>query len=155
MRIFLIPIALTLLSTTSCKESTQERTIQQQEKLEESADFSYNNNWTQSMNLDKGEKWVANEATNNGVSKMKELLSTSSATTLEEYHDLASNLNLEKNILIKKCTMTDAAHDNLHTFLEPLIEKIAALAEVESTDEAVVIKETIRENLDLYSKYFK
>ena len=154
MKIYLIPIAAVLLSATACKKTTEEKMIEKQEVLQEPNNIAFNNNWTENIELNNGEKWQANAETTTQVAKMLNLLETTPTNTVEEYHDLASSLNLEKNILIKKCTMKDAAHNHLHTFLEPLMEKITALAEAESVEDAISIKRAIQENLDLYSTYF-
>ncbi|WP_339648918.1 hypothetical protein [uncultured Salegentibacter sp.] len=115
----------------------------------------YNNAWINEIELNSGAKWEANLETNEGVEKMLKLVEASDPTSVEDYHSLASELNEENNYVIKKCTMTGPSHDNLHVFLHPLIEKIAALGEVSSTEEGAKITAGIKENLKGYYDYFK
>lgn len=114
-----------------------------------------NNNWKKEIVLDNGAKWEANIETTKGVSDMITLIKENKETTLEAYLALAKKLNDRNNILIKECTMQGPSHDNLHVFLHPLIEKINALLEVESTSDAKKILSSISENLDAYTTYFK
>ena len=101
------------------------------------------------------EKWQANPETTVGVNNMLKLLKSGDLKTVADYHNLASQLNEEKNFVIKECTMKGASHDNLHIFLLPLIEKIDALGKVSTTTEGSEITASIEENLNGYYNYFK
>ncbi|MDP2688144.1 MAG: hypothetical protein Q8O62_13035 [Aequorivita sp.] len=114
-----------------------------------------NNAWVNEIKLDNGSKWQANLETTEGVEKMLGLVNASDSKSVEDYHSLASKLNEDKNVLVKKCTMEGPSHDNLHVFLHPLIEKIEALGKVTSTDEGVEITASIKENLEGYYNYFQ
>ena len=114
-----------------------------------------NNAWVNEINLDNGNKWDANLETTQGVDKMLSLIKTSDAKTVEDYHTLASKLNEDKNVVVKKCTMEGPSHDNLHVFLHPLIEKIEALGKVSTVAEGSEVTASIKENLEAYYEYFK
>jgi hypothetical protein len=116
---------------------------------------SMNNAWVNEIKLDNGNKWQANLETTEGVNKMFSLIKASDPKTVEDYHALASKLNENKNVVIKKCTMEGPSHDNLHVFLHPLIEKIEALGKVSSIDEGAEVTASIKENLDGYYNYFQ
>lgn len=118
-------------------------------------DDGLTNNWTSEMEKNDGAKWEANSETNEGVLKMQILLKTEDTTTLEDYHQLAAKLNSEKNYVVKNCTMKGASHDNLHTWLLPLMSKIEALSESQNLEEAKKIKHSISENVDAYEEYFE
>ena len=113
-----------------------------------------NNSWINEINLDNSKKWDANIETTEGVEKMLKLFKSSDPKTVEDYHALASKLNEEKNVLVKKCTMEGPSHDNLHVFLHPLIEKIEALGKVSTVEEGWKVSESVKENLKLYYNYF-
>lgn len=115
----------------------------------------YDNTWTKEIKLNDGAKWEANAATNEGVEKMQNTLNKEATSTIEDYHELAADLNVDKNYVIKNCTMKGASHDNLHVWLLPLITKIDALSETKSLDEASKIKQSLKENIDAYSDYFE
>ncbi|WP_026452414.1 hypothetical protein [Aequorivita capsosiphonis] len=113
------------------------------------------NAWVNEIKLDSGNKWNANIETTEGVDKMLTLVKTSDKKTVEDYHTLATKLNEEKNVVVKKCTMKGPSHDNLHVFLHPLIEKIDALGKVSTAEEGAEITKSINENLEGYYNYFK
>ncbi len=116
---------------------------------------SLNNAWVNDIKLDNGNKWQANMETTEGVDKMLNLVNDSEPKTVEDYHNLASRLNEDKNFVVKKCTMEGPSHDNLHVFLHPLIEKIEALGKIETVYEGSEVTASIKENLEGYYNYFQ
>ena len=114
-----------------------------------------NNSWVNEIQLDGDNKWEANIETTEGVESMLGLIKENNPHTVEDYHQLASKLNDEKNFVVKECTMTGPSHDNLHVFLHPLIEKIDALGKVNSVENGKETIKSIKENLDGYYTYFK
>ncbi len=106
------------------------------------------------IQLNDGTKWEVNIETTQGVEKMQGVLKTHSTSSIEKYHQLASDLNDLTNKLVKECSMKGASHDNLHVWLMPLIEKIDALSEAKTIEDAAEIKQSIEENLNAYSDYF-
>lgn len=116
---------------------------------------SLNNVWINDIKLDNGSKWDANLETTEGVNKMLASVKASDSKTVEDYHTLASKLNDDKNVVVKKCTMEGPSHDNLHVFLHPLIEKIEALGKVATVEEGSQVTASIKENLEGYYNYFQ
>ena len=167
MKKSILSIAILALLFTSCNNSKKETQNTEQNNTEEVETVSHDNheshethdaisnNWMEEIQLDNGNKWVANEETNIGVEKMKDILKTQQTTTLEGYHQLAKELTEAKNYVIKECTMKGPSHDNLHVWLLPLMEKIDALSEVDNLEEASKIKNSILENVEAYNRYFK
>ena len=111
--------------------------------------------WMNEIQLNEGKKWIANTETNKGVEKMQSILQSQSTETIEDYHQLASQLNEVKNKVIKECTMKGESHDNLHVWLLPLIDKIDALFEVTTIDNAAKLKQSIIDNINAYNNYFE
>ena len=143
------PIILTiiLLALVSCKENKKKEVLE--------TNNVYSNSWVKEIELNNGDKWLANIETNEAVLKMQNSLKTLSTNTLTEYYELAEILNIDKNYVIKKCTMKGDSHDNLHIWLLPLIAKIDALSKVKTIDEAAKIKLSIEENINAYNTYFQ
>ena len=137
---------LMLFALVSCKQN----------KKQEAAEVNdlYSNSWTQEIKLDNGKKWQANSETNEGVLKMQNSIKDFSSNTLEGYYELAEKLNVDKNYVIKNCTMKGDSHDNLHVWLLPLIAKLDALSEANTIEEAAKLKQSIEENVNEYSDYF-
>jgi len=143
----------TLIS--SCKYSEKHEDVKTTSEIIQDETDLLSTAWMDDIQLENGKKWDANLETTEGVQKMQDLLKVEVTTSIEDYHQLASQLNDVKNNVLKECTMKGASHDNLHIWLYPLIEKIAALSETNTIEEASKIKQSISENLDVYSDYFK
>lgn len=115
----------------------------------------YSNAWIGEILMNEGDKWQSDLTTNEGVKKLQSTFTAQATSTLADYHKLAEQLNEDKNYLVKNCTMDGPAHDNLHTWLHPLIEKIDALSKAETVEDASEIKRYIDENINAYYDYFK
>lgn len=140
---------------TMQKHETSEGVHEQHEKEMTVKSHSYNNDWVNEIQLNKGSKWEANIETTQGVDKMLGLVKSSNPKSIDDYHTLALKLNDEKNLVIKECTMKGPSHDNLHIFLHPLIEKTDALLQAPSENEGSKILASIQGNLEAYYNYFK
>ncbi|SEA34102.1 hypothetical protein [Bizionia paragorgiae] len=157
-------LTLSLLAFVGCKDSKSQDT--KTESVEHSAEIHndheghdasgvYANAWVNEIQKDNGEKWQADDTTNEGVKNLENTINSVTPSTLEEFHKLAEQLNEQKNFLVKNCTMKGASHDNLHVWLHPLIEKINALLKTETVEDAAKITNSIEENINAYSDYFK
>jgi hypothetical protein len=146
-------IIMSFLALMSCKDKKQQ--TEEVPVHQDNTATVYNNAWTADMELNHNEKWVANPETNEGVLKMQNLIKTQKTGTIEDYHQLAKELNDAKNYVIKKCNMEGASHDYLHIWLVPLLNKIDALSESETLGDASRIKLSIEENINAYSNYFQ
>ena len=163
MKKVILTTAILTALLISCNEKHQKHEateasemVQEQKETRMAAEsISFNNNWVNEIKLNNGSKWEANLETTQGVDKMLGLIKINDPLTVEDYQDLASKLNDEKILVIKECTMKGPSHDNLHVFLQPLIEKIDALLQVSTTDEGSRIIASINENLEEYTNYFK
>ncbi|MFD2550849.1 hypothetical protein ACFSQP_03365 [Bizionia sediminis] len=114
----------------------------------------YTNNWTTEIQLNNGEKWEADATTNNGAQQLENAINSMQPNSIKEYHELAKELNEVKNFLVKNCSMTGPAHDNLHIWLHPLIDKINALLIVDNLDDAKKLEQAITVNIEAYTQYF-
>jgi len=152
--VFIILLIVTVI--TGCKKTEKQEEINPPKEViqEQKADI-LSTSWMDDIQLNNEAKWEANLETTEGVSKMQELLKGQTTSSIEDYHQLASKLNGVKNKVVKECTMKGASHDNLHIWLYPLIEKISALSETDNLNDASKIKQSILENLEAYSDYFK
>ena len=156
MRKLAISIFLVAIAITSCKNNEKEaKPNTTTEVAQEQETDILSTNWMQDIKLNNGSKWKANIETTEGVENMQEVLKTQTTIAIEEYHQLASLLNENKNYVIKKCSMKGASHDNLHVWLLPLIAKIDALSEVKTVENAAKIKKSIEDNINEYATYFQ
>ncbi|WP_417620121.1 hypothetical protein [Oceanihabitans sediminis] len=157
-------LTFSLLAIVSCKDNKQQDTKTEtvehatethNEHHEHEASSVYANAWTNDILLNNGSKWQADKTTNEGVQKIQNTINTHTASTLEEFHKLAQQLNDKKNYVVKNCSMEGPSHDNLHVWLHPLIEKINALLKVETVEDASRLEKSIKENVNAYSTYFQ
>ncbi|HLU81501.1 MAG TPA: hypothetical protein VK010_05445 [Flavobacteriaceae bacterium] len=141
-----------------CKEKNSHRETQEGENTETTHAHTSSieeGDWKEKIQLDTNDKkWKANPETNEGIAKMLESIEKSNPKTTEEYHKLGEELNSTKNYILEKCTMIGASHENLHIFLHPVIEKIAALEGVSTPEEGKRITHDIERHLQAYYDYF-
>jgi hypothetical protein len=103
------------------------------------------------LQLDNGKKWKANTETTNGVSNMIAVLDRYNEDGDNgDYSKLKSDLEKEYNLIFKNCTMTGAAHDQLHNYLMPLKEIIDQLDEPQP--ETILL---LDDHLQMYFEYFE
>src|SRR5690554_6873638 len=147
-------LSVLLIGCKDTKTSSTEISVETETLHDHELDQALSNSWVKEIQLDNGNKWEANRETNDGVHKMEYLIKSYDPQTVEEYHKLAEELNEIKNYVVRECTMKGASHDNLHVFLHPLIDKIAALGKVSSIGEGEVATKAIQENLRAYHQFF-
>ena len=158
--------AMSLLALVSCKDNKNQETEKKVNAVDTSVETTnehqehetsniYANTWANDIALNNGSKWQANLETNEGVERIKKSLKTQTTNSLEDYSKLVELLNVDKNYVIKNCTMKGDSHDNLHVWLMPLIEKIEALSEAKTLEEAAKLKQSIEENVNAYDTYFQ
>lgn len=157
-KIIITLIAVSLLFT-GCKDRPKESNVTKKNETEHTEQHTESNtvgnDWMQEIKTNDGAKWIANPETNEGVVRMRSVLTTNNPKELNDYHTIADALNEEKNYVIKECTMKGSSHDNLHVWLLPLIEKIDALKEANTLAEAQHIYKSIEQNLNAYNDYFE
>lgn len=83
------------------------------------------------VQLNNGEKWTAYAETTAGVAHMQEQLAAFRALNLPEdtatFSALGRGLNTTFKAIFEQCTMTGAAHEELHDFLLPIMGYTKAL----------------------------
>ena len=74
------------------------------------------------VELNDGEKWKANPETISGVQNLQILISDFDQTeNSDSLSKLSNSLETEFKLIFKNCTMTGAAHDQLHNYLLPML----------------------------------
>ncbi len=113
------------------------------------------NNWMQQMKLDGENKWDANLETTQGVEKLQDIVANDKSQSVEDFKNLEKELADVMATIFDKCTMKGASHDNLHTFLVPLVKKVDMLKEVSSVEQGKMISTRISAHLNEYKTFFK
>ena len=107
--------------------------------------------------LNNGEKWKADESTNNNVASIEKTVSgfnDGSEKKLEDYKALHASLQAGVEKMVKECRMKGADHDALHLWLEPLMGMVKQLGDVSSVEEGAASVDKINNQVKLYPQYF-
>ena len=74
------------------------------------------------VELNNGEKWQANPETLAGIANLQSHISNFNQTeSSDSLVSLSATLETEFKLIFKNCTMTGAAHDQLHNYLLPML----------------------------------
>lgn len=145
-------LSVTILATlliVSCNQNKKQQSAEPIQTIEESHESE------KVLQLNNGDLWMANAETTEGIQKMTQLMANFTATeNMEAYRELKSTLEAEFGNIISKCTMTGAAHDQLHNYLlpmKPLFKDLAA-EDLETRKSGL---EKLTKHLSEYSAYFK
>ncbi|GAB1446914.1 MAG: hypothetical protein KF860_14635 [Cyclobacteriaceae bacterium] len=103
------------------------------------------------VQLDNGNKWMANIETTQGIQNMAQMVDVALADPASSAAPLKENLLLEFTDILNKCTMTGESHEQLHNYLLPLKDQIENLDE---TDKNAALGE-IKSYLSTYKNYFE
>ncbi|WP_154221925.1 hypothetical protein [Marinicella rhabdoformis] len=96
--------------------------------------------------LNQGKKWQMDEHTRKMFQVMVQRTQTDMTPKM-----LGEQLNQDLQKLIKGCTMTGQAHDQLHLFLTPFIPAVQALAHDGSAHKLHQVKSALKD----YKNYFE
>jgi hypothetical protein len=107
------------------------------------------------MELNNGKKWKMDDHTRSMFIKMLSSFTASDHSAVEELQKSGVQLKGQIDDLIKGCTMTGDAHNQLHIFLTgyiPAVEMLASSSDLKSgRDQALKVKWF----LDMYDDYFE
>lgn len=106
------------------------------------------------IELNNGEKWEVNEEMKPYVSNSQELLHDYIENQKNDYVALAEDLEQQNNLLIKSCTMQGKSHDELHKWLHPHMELVAALKNTSDENEAKILITRLQQSFGVYHQYF-
>ncbi len=106
--------------------------------------------------LDNGKKWQVDEHTRASAAKITELVDSSRPIhSVEDARALADALDKELDALVKGCTMTGPAHDQLHVFLVALFPRVEELKEKTDGRDLQSVGDEIGSLLEAYATHFE
>ncbi|MBC8265684.1 MAG: hypothetical protein H8E84_01835 [Flavobacteriales bacterium] len=109
----------------------------------------------ENLTLNNGDKWEANIETTNGITQMQTLISKFNGISIEDYHNLNSELKREFNKIIKACNMEGDAHDQLHHYIKPILLDYFKKIDSKDIEEVKDGLNQLNIHLNEYTTYFK
>lgn len=107
------------------------------------------------LSLNHGQPWEMDEHTRIMSKKMRDTFFAGDHGSLEGLTSMGTELEHQMQDLVKGCTMTGQAHDQLHVFLNSHIPTINALAKAENYDAARENAIRLKGQLETYQQHFK
>ena len=87
------------------------------------------------LTLNDGQKWIADKHTFDSVTSMTAMVGKISAeATLQDLRTLGTQLQKQLQTLIRGCTMTGPAHEQLHAWIASLAPAILGLNQSEQVE---------------------
>ena len=145
MKLRLVALSILLIFSFSCKKGNN-KTIS---KIMEEKEISVLD--TLSLKLNNGERWIVNEATQIGVTKMDSIIKSFNSNKSDNFIELGNNLSKQTSYIIKNCDMTGEAHDQLHVILVPMLDEIWVLKESKKVEDR---RKALNELESLIEAYF-
>jgi hypothetical protein len=103
------------------------------------------------VQLDNGNKWIANIETTEGIENMAQMIEDAQSDPASSTASLKEDLLLTFTDILNQCTMKGESHEQLHNYLLPLKAQIDNLDEGNQKEEL----EKIKLYLSTYANYFE
>lgn len=142
-------ILVLIASFSSCKKEFQKKII----NTTETEEISLLDTLT--LRLNNGEKWVVNNATQVGITKMDSIITSFKSNKENSFGELGQNLSKQTSFIIKSCDMIGEAHDQLHVLLVPMLDEISILKESENSKECKSALSELEHLVEAYFNHFK
>ena len=142
---------LTILSITLLFFITSCSTEKHKDEQMQSEEALANPSASDLVQLDNGNKWIANIETTEGIERMAQMIDAAKSEHVSSAASLKEDLLLEFTDILNKCTMKGESHEQLHNYLLSLKTDIEKLPKTPSEDAL----NNISSYLDTYHNYFK
>ncbi len=108
------------------------------------------------LELNDGQKWEVDSHTRGSAERMALLLEESAPFKgVEDASSLGKAFDSELGLLVRGCTMSGPAHDQLHVFLAALFPRVEDLKSKTDMDELRTTKNEIVMIFDAYREHFE
>lgn len=149
MKVYHLIWVVFVLIIISCKEDKRE--VDEPNKKEKAISIAD----TLSLRLNADDKWLVNNETHEGVTKIKAIISDFKKGENTNYEALGDSLSKQTSYIIKNCTMTGEPHDQLHVVLVPILDEISILRESKNNLESEKALKNLKELIEIYYQFFK
>lgn len=107
------------------------------------------------IELENGQRWLVNDEMKPFIKASENLFVDYINSQDTNHKKLAQDLKTNADALIKSCTMEGKAHDELHKWLHPYLEKIKQLQTAEMADEVANAISEIKTSFGIYHQNFQ
>lgn len=145
INLILATFCVAMMMSCGKKESVTETLTEQQEqsiKLDE-------------IELNNGQRWLVNDEMKPFIKASENLFVDYINSQDTNHKKLAQDLKTNADALLKSCTMEGKAHDELHKWLHPYLEKIKQLQTAEMADEVANAISEIKTSFGIYHQNFQ
>jgi hypothetical protein len=150
MRLTFIILASVGLFISSCNQQSKVTTATDSTDVAEHHDEE-----TTVIELNNGEKWTVDAEMMVHIRNMENDVKDFATQTDMDYKSLANKLQTNIELLTSNCTMTGKAHDELHKWLLPYIDRVDEFAEMKDTATAAEQFKTIQSSFNTFNTYFQ
>lgn len=110
-------------------------------------------NTAMEVQLNRGNKWKADQATKKNVEAMLQVVNDSVYADVTKKRQLSANLQSKIDTLVKQCSMQGAEHDALHLWLEKVVKDIKKLKEED--DEHIEAHAALKKDIESFYFFFE
>jgi len=141
--------------TKPTNENNENNTTQEEVKADQTKAITNDDNGL--LQLNNGEKWLANPETSEGMLMMQILIKGFYDTSEDNrnYAEFTGELQYQCNYIIKNCSMKGDSHDQLHEVLHPILEEVKLAQNAASYEDADKSIQKVNELLTQYFLYFE
>src|SRR5690554_650383 len=107
------------------------------------------------IELENGQRWQVNEEMKPHIKASEALFFDYINSQDNDHKKLAQDLKAHADALIKSCTMEGKAHDELHKWLHPYLQRVKELEEVEFDDQVTTKLSEIKATFEIYHQNFQ
>jgi hypothetical protein len=152
MKITYYLILSSLILATACKSAVSDNSNNNEsatiriEQVEAQTDHD--------IVLNGSEKWQIDKGMKEAIQAIEALVNQYNSDKLVDYQLLGDAIGVQTKKIIRTCTMTGQAHEELHKWLLPFLELKGALVMASSPEEGAAIVKHIKAELAVFNNYF-
>lgn len=159
MKTAILIIAVSLVFT-SCNNSANkaEAEVSTDQTNNVTATDEHEHSTSESIELDNGAKWKVVPEMMQHITNIESDINQFDATQhtdMKDYTALGINLQNNLDLLTGNCTMEGKAHDELHKWLLPFIDKVEAFNKLKDKEEAEKSAKEIKNTFTVFHTYFE
>lgn len=147
-----IPLISVLILVACANEKKEEsKNVMEEKPTEETA----HDHSSDELKLNEGAKWKVDDSMMVYLRNMESTITNFLPKDKNSYQNLSDTLKSNIDLLTSNCTMKGAAHDELHKWLIPYIDKVNDLAESENQDETVLLYQDLKNSFSTFNQFFE